>query len=197
MWVTSDCHKNVSWFSLSHKFYLFHDSVRKCLVTVESESKILVNYVTFLTSSPGFSTMILKTRVSKRGKITIAMTRLILDVEPRWKIPLYVVYCEMMYKNHAWRGQTTAVKETVPSLTIAHGVDVSWCLSLIRDNWFCLYYKTIKLEEESLTLRKFLWKFCLRFNRSSFNVIREVLTAPWSAWLQLNLTKLLIFRFLR
>lgn len=107
------------------------------------------------------------------------------------------VYCEMMYKNHAWRGQTTALKETVPSLTIAHGVDVSWCLSLIRDNWFCLYYKIIKLEEESLTLRKFLWKFCLRFNRSSFNVIREVLTAPWSAWLQLNLTKLLIFRFLR
>lgn len=52
-------------------------------MTVESESKILVNYVTFLTSSPGFSTMTLKTRVSKRGKITIAMARLILDVEPR------------------------------------------------------------------------------------------------------------------
>lgn len=52
-------------------------------MTVESESKILVNYVTFLTSSPGFSTMILKTRVSKRGKITIAMARLILDVKPR------------------------------------------------------------------------------------------------------------------
>lgn len=54
-------------------------------MTVESESKILVNYVTFLTSSPGFSTVILKTRVSKRGKITIAMARLILDVEPRRK----------------------------------------------------------------------------------------------------------------